>query len=127
MSVTINATANNWSTVWQLSIIQSNSAFLRQYCPILIESPIVMLKLELPDGFHNGRLGGYLNQHIDTGLIGAGTNGARVGAGKKVFVNELQIILFELKSNSVISFDMLARISSNGILTVFEYTGTIVQ
>ncbi len=125
MTVTINAIADNWSTVWQLQIVQSNAIFPRQYCPILIEFSIVMLKLELPDGFHNKRLGGYLNQHIDTGLIGAGSNGARVGAGKKVFVNELQIVLFELKSNSVISFDMLARISSNGILTVFEYTGLI--
>ncbi|MCC3532568.1 MAG: hypothetical protein JGK21_31350 [Microcoleus sp. PH2017_22_RUC_O_B] len=125
MTIAINAAADNWQTVWQLSIVQQTTLYPRQYCPVLIQSSIIMLKLELLGGFFTGRLGGYLNQHIDTGIIGSGVTGARVGSGKKVFVDELQIILFEIEGDSVISFDMLARIASNGVLTVFEYTGEI--
>lgn len=119
--------SDNWVPIWQLPIVQSADVFPRQYCPLVIQSPVVLLKLELLGGFHSHRLGGYLNQHIDTGTLGTGSRGARVGVGKKIFVDELQIIIFEIAATSVLSFDLLTRVASNGLLTVFEYDGIIVN
>ncbi len=123
--IKINASADAWSLAWQLPIIQSADAFPRQVSSLLFQSPILLVKLELLGGFHSQRLAGYLNQRIDTGLIGAGIYGARAGRSKQIFVDELQIVLFEIESDYTLTFDLLTYIASDGNLTVWEYTGII--
>jgi hypothetical protein len=116
---------DNWVLSWQLPIPVSVEPLPRQYCPTSLGSPVVKGQLNLVGGFHSGKLGGYLNQHIETGLIGSSAGGARVGGGKKIFVDQLQIILFEVRGDYQLSFDLLTRIASPGSLSIFEYIGAI--
>ena len=123
--ISLDFSPNNWDLIWELQINQNEAAYPRQICPSILESPILLIQLNLVDGFHTKRLGGYLTQTIPVDLIGINFAGARTGSSKKVFVGETQIIIFDVLSNYNLSFDMLTRISSNGKLSVFEYTGEI--
>lgn len=119
------ANADNWVLVWQLTIPSIPEPLPRQWCPVTLEVPVIKGQLNLDGGFHSGRLGGYINQHVETGLIGSSAGGARVGSGKKIFADQLQIIVFDIQADYQLSFDLLTRISSPGSLSIFEYVGVI--
>jgi hypothetical protein len=121
MTIVINGVAENWELIWSLSFDSSQSPLNRVFSPTLIESPILAIAAKAAQSYWDKQAIGYINQHIDTGLVGKGI--ARVTKNRLIFSDELCLVTFPIRSNYQLSFDLFLKVASRGELLVYEYIG----
>ncbi|MEZ2241746.1 hypothetical protein [Microcoleus sp.] len=117
----INGVAENWELIWSLSFDSSQSALPRVFSPTLIEKPVLAIAAKVTQPYWNRQTIGFVNQHIDTGLIGKGL--ARVTKNRLIFSDELCVVIFPIASQYQLSFDLFLKVASPGELLVYEYIG----
>jgi hypothetical protein len=121
MTVVINGVPENWELIWTFSFDSSQVSFPRIFSPVLIGSPILAVAAKVTQPYWNKQAIGYVNQHIDTGLIGKGL--ARVTRNRLIFSDELSVVIFPVKSQYQLSFDLFFKVASLGEMLVYEYIG----
>lgn len=117
----INGSPENWELVWAFSFDSSLAILPRVFSPVLISSPVLAIAASAVKPYWDKQAIGYVNQHIDTGLIGKGL--ARTSKNKVIFSGELCLATFPVKCDYLLSFDLFLKVSSPGELLVYEYTG----
>lgn len=125
MPIQLQANANNWNQVWFLSLPATTEPYPRQTCPILLTSPVIIALLDFPSGFHTGRYGGRLIQHINSGLVVGGGQDATVGEPRRCVVGEPQLHTFDIQGTYSLVFDLYTYIANAGTLIIWEYTGEL--
>lgn len=117
----IDGKPDNWELIWSLSFDSSQSPLNRIFSPTVIESPILAIAAKVVQPYWDKQAIGFVNQHIDTGLVGKGL--ARVTKNRLVFSGELCVVAFPFKANYQLSFDLFLKVASAGELLVYEYRG----
>lgn len=121
----IVAVAENWSIVWQKTLdATTTEAYPREFLPVILTSPIVAISCITMSAYWKNQAVGYINQHINSGLIGAGL--ARSNAKRILIADELSIMEFPFNVNYQVSIDLFTRVASTLSISVFEYTGPII-
>jgi hypothetical protein len=123
MAVIIGGLPENWELIWELAFDSSQIPLNRVFSPTIIENPILAIAAKVTQPYWNKQAIGYVNQHINTGLIGKGL--ARVTKNRLVFSDELCIVIFPFKANYQLSFDLFLKVASAGELLVYEHKGDI--
>ncbi|XZN93234.1 MAG: hypothetical protein ACM65M_10595 [Microcoleus sp.] len=121
MTVAIGGLPENWELVWSLSFDSSQNPLNRVFSPTIIENPILAIAAKVTQSYWDKQAIGYVNQHINTGLIGQGL--ARVTKNRLVFSDELCVVVFPFKANYQLSFDLFLKVASAGELLAYEYKG----
>ena len=123
MVTRIVATAENWTPVWLTTLEANNGAYPRNYSPVVIQSPVILIQCSTTTDFWKNQAIGYVNQQVETGLLGGGL--ARANAKRVLICDELSLIQFPFAVDYRISIDLFAKVAANFALTVYEYTGVI--
>lgn len=119
----ITAIAENWEPIWQATLDASSGNLGRQFSPVIIQSPIVLVQCSTSVDYWKKQSIGYVNQQIETGLIGGGL--ARVNAKRLLVCDELSLIQFPFTVDYRLSIDLFAKVAASFALTVYEYTGVV--
>jgi hypothetical protein len=121
MTTIINGVPENWELILSFSFDSSQAPLSRVFSPVLIENPILAVAAKVTQPYWSKQAIGYANQHIDTGLVGKGL--ARVTKNRLIFSDELCVVIFPVKSQYQLSFDLFLKVASPGELLVYEYIG----
>ena len=116
---------NSWNQVWNLSSIPPDeNRYTRVVCPILLSTTAVAIMFSISGAVVDSwRWGGFISREVQSGLIVGGSMDAKVGSSKRIYVNKLQILIFEPVADYSLVFD--AAFSGDVSLFVWEYTGEI--
>jgi hypothetical protein len=129
MAISIDATnPNNWQPIWlfQLPNRPRRKVKDRLICPILLTSPVLAIYFSHEDAFNREwNIAGYVNQQIQTGLTIGGSPVGLTSGGTKIFLNQLQIIIFPVESEYALRIDIEAWINGASDIRVWEYKGII--
>lgn len=121
--ISISTNSLNWELVWQQTFDAINTTLPRLFSPTVLTSPVVAIACNISNFYWDKQAVGWINQHINTGLVGMGA--ARVTKNRLIFSRELTLIDFPFKADYQISFDLFTKVASSGELRVWEYTGVI--
>lgn len=116
---------NSWNQVWGLNLIPPDqNRYTRVVCPVLLSSPAIAVMFSVPGTIIDPwRWGGYISREVQSGLIVGGSTDAKIDSSKKIYVNKLQILIFEPVANYSLIFD--AAFSGDVQLFAWEYIGSI--
>jgi hypothetical protein len=114
---------NSWSQVWTLlDIPPDQNRYTRVVCPIILSSRAIAVMFSIPGTvFDPWRWAGYISREVQSGLIIGGASDAKIDSSRKIYVNKLQILIFEPVADYSLVFD--AAFSGNVQLFAWEYTG----
>lgn len=92
-------------------------------CPILLESPILALKLNAPADTKR-KLGGWLNRKIRTGITPGGVPNVVSFGGRRILRNETNLIIFNRIDNQPYALELvLGWWMTAASVTLYEYIG----
>lgn len=123
MTFTFNQ--DSWNQIWSLSsITPDENRYTRVVCPVLLSTTAIAVMFSIPGAVVDPwRWGGYISREVQSGLIVGGSTDAKIDSSRKIYVNRLQILIFEPVADYSLVFD--AAFSGNVNLFVWEYTGII--
>ncbi|MEG4323692.1 MULTISPECIES: hypothetical protein [unclassified Microcoleus] len=123
MTFTFNQ--NSWNQVWGLSAIPpDDNRYTRVVCPVLLSTTAVAVMFSIPGAVVDPwRWGGYISREVQSGLIVGGSTNAKIGFSQRIYVNRLQILIFEFVADYSLVFD--SAFSGDVNLSAWEYTGAI--
>jgi hypothetical protein len=126
--------SNNWQSIYTTHVIavqipMQNGKYLINPIPEIVV-PFVLDKFILAVRVQTDvpadsiwRFAGYINQKISTGLVVGGSLDATTVKGRPLFLDQINLILFEKISTSYAVVVKVPRWFPRASVTVWEYTG----